>query len=192
MLTALDQLEARTWRRFAPPPRITLSEWADRERVLPPESSAEPGRWRTARVPYLREPMDVIADRHVETVVVMASSQVGKTELLLNLVGYHMHRDPCPMMLLEPTIEIAGAISKDRIMPMLRDTPALRGLVGTARARCLEHDAAQSVSWRRVDLGGRELSRQSRVAADPRPARRRVGPLAAVGRRRRRSAVARA
>src|SRR5687767_11802543 len=132
MLTALDQLEARTWRRFAPPPRLTLSAWADRERVLPPESSAEPGRWRTARVPYLREPMDVIASRHVETVVVMASSQIGKTEVLLNMVGYHMHLDPCPMMLLEPTIEIAGAISKDRIQPMLRDTPVLRGLVGTA------------------------------------------------------------
>src|SRR5690349_3634993 len=124
-MSALDALEARTWARFAPPPRLTLSAWADRERVLPPESSAEPGRWRTDRTPYLREPMDVLADRHVETVVIMASSQVGKSELLLNLVGYHMHLDPAPLMLIEPTIEIAGAMSKDRIQPMLRDSPAL-------------------------------------------------------------------
>ena len=68
-MSSLDQVEARTWRRFAPPPRLTLSQWADQERILPPESSAEPGRWRTDRVPYLREPMNVIADRRVETVV---------------------------------------------------------------------------------------------------------------------------
>src|SRR5690348_5077088 len=129
MPTALDALEDRTWLRFAPPPRLTLSEWADEQRVLPAESSAEPGRWRTDRVPYLREPMNVIGDRHVDTVVIMASSQIGKTELELNVIGYHMHLDPGPMMMIEPTIEIAGAVSKDRIQPMLRDTPALRGLV---------------------------------------------------------------
>jgi phage terminase large subunit GpA-like protein len=126
---------AELWKCWAPPPQLTLSDWADRERVLPAESSAEPGRWSTDRVPYLREPMDAIADRRVETVVVMSSSQVGKTEILLNLIGYHAHLDPCPMMLIEPTIEMASAVSKDRIAPMLRDTPALRGLVGAPRSR---------------------------------------------------------
>lgn len=135
MRSALDQVEARSWQRFAPPPRLTLSTWADRERVLPAESTAEPGRWRTDRVPYLREPMDVIADRHVETVVLMASSQVGKTEVLLNFVGFTMHLDPGPMMLIEPTIEIAGAVSKDRLAPMVRDTPALQDVLGAPRAR---------------------------------------------------------
>lgn len=134
-MTALDQLVAATLQRFAPPPRLSLSAWADAERILPAESSAEPGRWRTDRVPYLREPMDAIGDRHVETVVLMASSQVGKTEVLLNLLGFHMQLDPAPMMLIEPTIEIGGAVSKDRIAPMLRDTPALRGLVSPARSR---------------------------------------------------------
>lgn len=103
--------------------------------MLPAESAAEPGRWRTGRTPYLREAMDVLGDRHVNTVVMMASSQVGKTEMLLNLVGYTMHLDPGPMLLIEPTIEIAAAVSKDRIAPMLRDTVVLRGLVATARAR---------------------------------------------------------
>jgi phage terminase large subunit GpA-like protein len=132
---ALDLVEARTWTRFAPPPRLTLSAWADAERVLPAESSAEPGRWRTSRVPYLKAPMDAIADRHIETVVIMASSQVGKTEVLLNLIGYQLHLDPAPMLLIEPTLEMAGAISKDRIAPMLRDTPALAGRVSAAKTR---------------------------------------------------------
>lgn len=79
--------------------------------------------------------MDVISDRHIETVVVMASSQVGKTEVLLNLIGYHIHLDPCPMMLIEPTLEMASALSKDRIGPMLAATPALRGLVAPPRSR---------------------------------------------------------
>lgn len=135
MPTALDRLEALTWRRLAPPPRVTVAEWADEHRMLPPESSAEPGRWRTVRAPYLRAIMEAITDRHIETVVVMASSQVGKTEVLLNTIGFHMHLDPCPMMLIEPTIEIASAVSKDRVQPMLRATAALRGLVGTPRAR---------------------------------------------------------
>jgi phage terminase large subunit GpA-like protein len=133
--SALDHLEARTWRRLAPPPRLTISEWADRERQLPPESSAEPGRWRTSRTPYLKTIMDTITDRHVETVVIMASSQVGKTEVLLNTLGYHIHLDPAPMMLIEPTIEIASAVAKDRVAPMLRATPALRRLVGAPRTR---------------------------------------------------------
>src|SRR5262249_6610837 len=108
-MSSLDRLEARTWQRFAPPPRLTLSGWADRERVLPPESSAEPGRWRTDRVPYLFGPMNAISDRRVETVVIMASSQVGKTEVLLNLIGFTMALDPGPMLLIEPTLEMAAA-----------------------------------------------------------------------------------
>lgn len=134
-MSTLDQLEAKTWARFAPPPRITLSEWADRERILAAESSAEPGRWRTSRVPYLREPMDVISDRHVETVVIMASAQVGKTEVLLNLVGYHMDLDPCPIMFVEPTLEMAMAISKDRIAPMIEATPRLKEVAAKPRTR---------------------------------------------------------
>jgi phage terminase large subunit GpA-like protein len=139
--SALDDLEAKTWHRLAPPPRLTIAEWADAYRVLPPEGSAEPGRWRTSRTPYLRAVMEAITDRRVETVVVMASSQVGKTELLLNTLGYFMHLDPCAAMLLEPTLEIAAAVSKDRLMPMLRVTPALRGLIGPARA----HDRSNSL-----------------------------------------------
>jgi phage terminase large subunit GpA-like protein len=71
----------------------------------------------------------------VGTVVFMASSQVGKTEIALNIVGYHIDVDPCPIMVLEPTLDLADAISKDRLGPMLRDTPALHGKVREERAK---------------------------------------------------------
>lgn len=110
----------------APPPVLKVSEWADEKRRLSSESSAEPGQWRTARTPYMREPMDAISDEETETIIVMTSSQVGKTELLLNVIGYHVDQDAAPIMLVQPTLDLAEAFSKDRLAPMIRDTPALR------------------------------------------------------------------
>ncbi len=110
----------------APPPMLKVSEWADEYRKLSSESSAEPGQWRTDRAPYMREIMDSISDEEVETVVVQSSAQVGKTELLLNIIGYHIHQDPAPLMLVQPTEILSEAFSKDRLAPMIRDTPVLR------------------------------------------------------------------
>ncbi|MBD2115796.1 phage terminase large subunit family protein [Microcystis wesenbergii] len=114
---------------FQPPPRLTLSEWADTYRRLSPESSAEPGQWRTARTPYLKEIMDSIGT--CERVVFIKSSQVGGTELINNLVGYYIHQDPAPILSINPTLEMAETWSKDRLMPMLRDSPALVGKIDT-------------------------------------------------------------
>lgn len=122
-------------RVVAPPPELTLSEWADAYRYLSPEASSEPGKWRTDRTPYLRGIMDAISDPRVETVVIMSSAQVGKTEVLLNTIGYHIHYDPSPILLVMPTEQIAQDFSKDRLAPMLRDTPVLRGKVKDARSR---------------------------------------------------------
>lgn len=79
--------------------------------------------------------MDAVSDPTVETVVVMASAQTGKTECLGNVVAYHIDQDPCPILVLQPTLEMAQTWSKDRLAPMLRDTPCLRGRVRDARAR---------------------------------------------------------
>ena len=122
-------------RRLAPPPRLTVSEWADAHRHLSAEASAEPGRWHTARAEYQRGILDAVSDPRVETVVVMSSAQVGKTEITLNLCGFHVHQDPAPILVLQPTIEMGEAWSKDRLAPMLRDSPALRGRVADAKAR---------------------------------------------------------
>lgn len=123
---------APTWR---PPPNLTVSQWADRYRMLSRESSAEPGQWRTSRAPYQCEIMDAISDPLVEMVVVMSSAQVGKTEVVQNVVGYHVHQDPAPILCVMPTLEMAEAYSKDRLAPMVRDTPALTDLVADARTR---------------------------------------------------------
>jgi phage terminase large subunit GpA-like protein len=125
--------KARTIRLFrelativAPPPVLKVSEWADEYRKLSSESSAEPGQWRTDRAPYMREIMDAISDEETETIVMEASAQVGKTELILNIIGFHVHQDPAPVMLVQPTLDLSEAFSKDRLAPMLRDTPVLR------------------------------------------------------------------
>lgn len=112
-------------RAFATPPDMTVSEWADAFRVLSPESSAERGRWRTDRAPYQREIMNSIGDPRVERVVVKSSAQIGKTEILLNVIGYYMDYDPAPMLYIQPTEDMAESFAKDRLTPMIRDCTTL-------------------------------------------------------------------
>jgi phage terminase large subunit GpA-like protein len=79
--------------------------------------------------------MDAVSDPAVREVVVMKSAQVGWTEILLNVIGYHVHQDASPILLVQPTLEMAEAFSKDRMAPMVRDTPSLRDRIADARAR---------------------------------------------------------
>ena len=125
----------RAIRTAKPPPKLTVSEWADAHRRLSPESSAEPGRWLTSRAEYQRGIMDAVSDPLIKTVVVMSSAQVGKTEVLNNLVAYHIDQDPAPILVLQPTLEMAHTWSKDRLAPMLRDTPVLKGKVREPRSK---------------------------------------------------------
>lgn len=120
---------------LAPPPKLTVSEWADRYRRLSPEASAEPGQWRTDRAPFLRAVMDAINDSEVQNIILMFSAQAGKTETLLNIIGYFVDYDPSPIMLVQPTEQMAEAFSKDRLAPMLRDTPTLRDKVKDVKSR---------------------------------------------------------
>lgn len=120
---------------LAPPPRLKVSDWADRYRRLSSESSAEPGQWNTSRAEYQRGIMDALNDPSTERVVLMTSAQVGKTEILLNAIGYYMDYDPSPIMVLQPTLDMAKTFSKDRLAPMLRDSPALKDKVGDPRSR---------------------------------------------------------
>jgi len=134
-MTVLERVESAARSVLRPPPKLTVSQWADEYRRLSPESAAEPGRWRTDRAPYQRGIMDAVNDPLVREIVVMKSAQVGWTEILGNMVGYHIDRDPAPILLIQPTLEMAEAWSKDRLAPMIRDTPALAGKIKDARAR---------------------------------------------------------
>ena len=86
---------------------MQVDQWADRYRKLSSESSAEAGQWRTDRVPFQREIMRVITDPDVETVVFMKSAQVGATELLSNVIGYYIDQEPAPILVLQPTLNMA-------------------------------------------------------------------------------------
>lgn len=119
----------------APPPMLTVSQWADAHRKLSSESSAEPGRWRTDRAPYQREILDAVNDPSVERIIVMSSAQVGKTELLLNAIGYYIDYDPSPILALQPTLEMAQTFSKDRLAPMVRDTSTITNKVADSKSK---------------------------------------------------------
>ena len=83
----LKRTVARALAVLKPPPDLTISDWADQNRRLSSEASAEPGQWRTSRAEYQRGIMEAVSDPATETVVIMSSSQVGKTEVLKNSVG---------------------------------------------------------------------------------------------------------
>ena len=118
-----------------PPPRLTVSQWADEHRQLSSESSAEAGKWSTSRAEYQRGMMDAVSDADIETVVLMTAAQIGKTELINNVVGFHIHQDPAPMLVVQPTLEMAQTWSKDRLAPAIRDTPVLSEKIGDPRSR---------------------------------------------------------
>lgn len=119
----------------APPPQITTSQWADERLYLSPEDSAEQGKYTSARAPYQRGIMDAFNEEGAEEITVMSSAQVGKTLIFKAVIGFHIDVDPAPILVVQPTVEMAETFSKDRIAPMIRDTPVLRGKVNDAKSR---------------------------------------------------------
>lgn len=112
-----------------PAPDLTIGEWADDYRILSKESSAVSGKWMTDRTPYMKVIYECITDSYTEAITMMFSSQVGKTEALLNILGRYMHLDPCPILFVQPTVDDAKAFSKERVEPMIRDTKVLKKLI---------------------------------------------------------------
>jgi len=118
-----------------PPNDLTVTQWAEAKRRLSPESAAEPGPWRTDRTPYLRGPMDAFTDPKVKHIVMVAASQVGKSEFLNNCIGYIIDEDPGSILFVHPTTIDAKEYSKLRIAPMIRDCPTLRKRVADPKSR---------------------------------------------------------
>lgn len=112
-------------RSFQVPKDLLVSDWANKSRYLDPLTSAEPGQWMTDRTPYIKGIMDAFIDPVVEEIVIMASTQVGKTESMLNMLGYVVDQDPAPALWVMPRETDAKGISKDRIFPMINLSPAL-------------------------------------------------------------------
>jgi len=128
-------LQTKLLRVMKPPENLTVSQWSDKRRRLSPESSAEPGPWRTSRTPYLKEPMDAFTDPKVKHIVFVSSSQIGKSEFLNNCIGYVIDEDPGSILFVHPTTIDAREYSKLRIAPMFRDCPTIRDKVAAPKSR---------------------------------------------------------
>jgi phage terminase large subunit GpA-like protein len=135
-LTAEEIYGAAAAAGARPDPLLTISQWADRYRWLSQRASAEHGRWRTERTPYLREIMDCLSPMSlIERTVFMKGAQIGGTECGNNWMGYIIHQAPGPMMAVQPTVEMAKRNSKQRIDPLIEESEVLRKLVRDPRSR---------------------------------------------------------
>jgi phage terminase large subunit GpA-like protein len=132
------------WQPFAkqarPPPRLNIWQWADAHRYLAKGISARSLRasvpYRTQDAPHQKAAQESMTDPAVQvTVLIMASQIGGKTEMINNAIGYHMHWKPTNAVVMYPTIESAEKYSKQKLMPMVRATPVLQGLIAPNRMR---------------------------------------------------------
>lgn len=132
-----------------PPPTLTLSEWSQQYLYLSPEASALPGKFRFDRAEFQREVFDALSDQTHQKVVICAASQLLKSQSLISYIGYIIHLDPGPILIIQPTKEMAESFSKDRIATMLRDTPILKGRVRDSR----ERDSGNTVTHKQFPGG---------------------------------------
>lgn len=156
----LNAALAKNLSAMRPPENITVSQWAEKYRRLP-QSSAEPGPWRNRRTPYLVEPMDAFTDPRVHRIVMVAASQVGKSEFELNCIGYAIHQDPGNIQYIHPDLDDAKKFSQLRVAPMISECPELRSRVAKAKSR----DSSNTI-LRKTFPGGMLIMCGSNVAAD--------------------------
>ncbi len=126
-----------SWRQgLRPDPHLTVSEWADRHRILAARASAEPGRYRTSRTPYMRAIMDALSPGNpAQRIVFMKAAQVGATEAGNCWLGFVIHQAPGPMLAVQPTVELAKRNSRQRIDPLIEESAVLRDRVKPPRSR---------------------------------------------------------
>lgn len=123
-------------RSVAPRKRTTVSQWADKHRVLSTKGSSLAGQWRTSRNPPLQEPMDACSNKSgVREVVLMFPIQFGKTEVEVNALGYMMTENPGPVMVCLP-----GEVSMDKwvnqkLNPMIEEAEAVRAALRSVSSR---------------------------------------------------------
>lgn len=131
---ALQRLIRRTMRHYTPPKQITVSQWAAESRILGSEN-AEPGPWQNERTPYMVEIMDAFTDPAVREITMVAGAQIGKSEAILNMIGYGVDIDPGSMLYMQPTVDDCKRFSRLRIAQLVRTTRSLRGKIGDGKFR---------------------------------------------------------
>ena len=119
-----------------PDPDHTVTSWAEENVILSSASAAEPGPYRVSRTPYAREIQDCLSPHYpVNRVVFIKGTQIGGTQIGLNAIGFYIAHAPCPIMFIQKTVDSVKRVSKQRIAPMIAESPALRARVSDARAR---------------------------------------------------------
>lgn len=135
MKTARELWQYISKNGLKPLPKTSVSQWADNYRMLSSGISAEPGKWKTSRAPYQKDIMNAFTEPGIHRVVVKSSSQIGKSDMMNNVIGRFAHLDPCAIMMIQPTIDMAQDYSKTRIAPMIRDTKVLNNLFYDVKSR---------------------------------------------------------
>jgi phage terminase large subunit GpA-like protein len=117
-----------------PPPELTISQWADLYRKIPPEFAAQPGPWNSDLFPAMRAVMDACSPSDpCQRVILVKPTQSGGTEsVVLNLIGHTIDINPRSILLVMPTIELAESFSKERLDPMIQMCPRLKEKVSNA------------------------------------------------------------
>lgn len=121
----VTQYQYEALQYLSPPEQLTVSEWAEKYRILDAKSSAMPGPWSNDITPYLKGVMDEFNNYETEKIVFAKPTQVGGTEALQNMIGYIVMQDPAPTMIVYPTDTLAKSISENRLQPMLKATPEI-------------------------------------------------------------------
>ena len=112
-------------RSLMPPEDLTVSQWAEHYRVLDSKAAALPGPWRNEKTPYLVAIMDELLNYETEEIVFCKPSQVGGTEVIMNILGYIIQQDPSPTLAVYPSDILADSIYKNRILPMIMASPTI-------------------------------------------------------------------
>lgn len=132
------EYQKEAMRQLQPPENLTVSEWAEKYRMLDSKTSAMPGPWRNEKTPYLKEIMDEFINYDTEEIIFCKPSQVGGTEAMQNMLGYVIQQDPSPTLIVYPTDTLAESISKNRLEPMIRASKPLRKLYNENESSKLE------------------------------------------------------
>jgi len=111
---------------FRVPERLRGAEWAEGRLILNEKDTPEPGPLRLSRTPYLREPLDCFSDESVEEITCEMGTQLGKTLMQFACLGYAIDQDPGTALYVMPDEQTAKKVIKARIIPLVRNSPALR------------------------------------------------------------------
>lgn len=135
MSTEVAALVSKIRRQWAPPPDLTVSEFCDAELIVTTGPLAGT-HWQTDFAPYQRGPLDAFSEPGIEYVVVRSSAQVGKSSIAVAHVAYHIAHDPCPILIVEPTVDpMAKDFATNRLDPVIAASPILKDAVSKKRAK---------------------------------------------------------